>query len=100
MSASEIIQELPSLTEGERRAVLKKLCELIVQEENVLLCRQAAGEGTTELDRLEEGSGPYRAVDLRARGIKQRQAADLRARMKAFAEDWDRPEATIYDALR
>jgi len=37
------------------------------------------------------------AVDLRARGIGETQAADLRARLKAFAEDWDRPEMAIYD---
>lgn len=37
------------------------------------------------------------AVDLRARGIDAIQAADLRARLRAFAEDWERPEAAIYD---
>ncbi len=36
-------------------------------------------------------------IDLRARGIDESQAADLRARLKTFAEDWDRPEAAIYD---
>jgi hypothetical protein len=36
-------------------------------------------------------------VDLRARGIDEAQAADLRARLKTFAEDWERPEANIYD---
>jgi len=41
---------------------------------------------------LEPGS-----VDLRARGIDEAQAADLRARLKTFAEDWERPEAAIYD---
>ena len=25
------------------------------------------------------------------------QARDLRARLRTFAEDWDRPEAAIYD---
>ena len=37
------------------------------------------------------------AVDLSARGIDEGQAADLRRRLKTFAEDWDRPEASIYD---
>jgi hypothetical protein len=37
------------------------------------------------------------AIDLNARGINQTQAAELRARLKTFAEDWDRPEAAIYD---
>jgi len=36
-------------------------------------------------------------TDLSARGIDEPQAADLRARLKTFAEDWERPEADIYD---
>lgn len=36
-------------------------------------------------------------IDLRARGIDERQAADLRARLAAFAEDWDSPEMDAYD---
>lgn len=36
-------------------------------------------------------------VDLRARGIDKAQAAELRARLAAFAEDWDSPEMSIYD---
>jgi hypothetical protein len=36
--------------------------------------------------------------DLNERGIDQRQAADLRQRLKPFAEDWDRPEMDAYDA--
>jgi hypothetical protein len=36
-------------------------------------------------------------IDLQERGIDEAQAADLRARLKTFAEDWDRPEAAIYD---
>ena len=42
---------------------------------------------------------PAGDVDLRARGISEAQAADLRARLKAFAEDWERPEMAAYDAL-
>jgi hypothetical protein len=41
-------------------------------------------------------SGP---VDLAARGIDEAQAAELRARLQAFAEDWERPEMAAYDAL-
>lgn len=40
-----------------------------------------------------------RPVDLRERGIGERQAADLRRRLAAFAEDWDRPEMAAYDEL-
>lgn len=36
-------------------------------------------------------------IDLTARGIDETQAADLRARLSTFAEDWNRPEADIYD---
>ena len=39
-------------------------------------------------------SGP---IDLRMRGIDEAQAADLRARLKTFAEDWDSPEMDVYD---
>jgi hypothetical protein len=35
--------------------------------------------------------------DLRTAGIDEAQAADLRARLKSFAEDWERPETAIYD---
>jgi hypothetical protein len=36
-------------------------------------------------------------VDLRARGIDEKQATELRARLAMFAEDWDSPEMSIYD---
>jgi hypothetical protein len=36
-------------------------------------------------------------IVLRARGIDETQAADLRTRLQTFAEDWNRPEADIYD---
>lgn len=77
MSAAEIIEELPKLSETEHRAVLDKLLALE--------------------DRLQESAVAYRAVNLRERGIDEAQAADLRARLKTFAEDWDRPEAAIFD---
>ena len=35
--------------------------------------------------------------DLRTRGINEQQAADLRARLGTFAEDWDSPEMSVYD---
>jgi predicted DNA-binding antitoxin AbrB/MazE fold protein len=42
------------------------------------------------------GSGP---VDLRMKRIEEPQAADLRRRLSAFAEDWDSPEMSVYDEL-
>jgi hypothetical protein len=36
-------------------------------------------------------------IDLRARGIDEAHAAELRTRLATFAEDWDSPELAIYD---
>lgn len=36
-------------------------------------------------------------IDLRARGIDEAQAAELRAQLATFAEDWDSPEMDVYD---
>lgn len=36
-------------------------------------------------------------VDLRAQGIDEVQAADLRARLATFVEDWSSPEMDVYD---
>lgn len=38
-----------------------------------------------------------RHVDLRARGIDVRQAADIRTQLNAFAEEWTSPEMSKYD---
>lgn len=40
---------------------------------------------------------PRPCVDLHERGIGEVQAADLRSRLRTFAEDWDRPEMDVYD---
>ena len=37
------------------------------------------------------------SVDLRERGIDEKQAQLLREQLSAFAEDWDSPEMSIYD---
>lgn len=36
-------------------------------------------------------------IDLRPRGIDEAQAADLRARLATFVEDWGSPEMSVYD---
>ncbi|MCX7045136.1 MAG: hypothetical protein NTX50_06590 [Candidatus Sumerlaeota bacterium] len=36
-------------------------------------------------------------IDLRARGINEEEAAELRDHLSAFAEDWDSPEMSAYD---
>ena len=40
---------------------------------------------------------PESSYDLQKLGIDESHAADLRARLRAFAEDWESPEMDIYD---
>ena len=54
MSASEIIKELPKLTEAERRAIREGLLEIANQDPDVALCNQAALESALMLDRMED----------------------------------------------
>jgi hypothetical protein len=54
MNATEIINELPKLTEAELRSVRQRLLELAAQNEDIALCDQAALEGAALLDRMEE----------------------------------------------
>jgi hypothetical protein len=42
---------------------------------------------------------PEGSVDLAERGLNESDAANLRARLATFAEDWERPEMGAYDAL-
>ena len=53
MSATEIINDLPKLTETERRAVRLKLIELAAENGDVAWCDQAALEGAMMLDQME-----------------------------------------------
>ena len=51
----EIMNELPKLTDAERRDVRRKLLELAAADnEAVALCNQAATEGAMMLDRMED----------------------------------------------
>jgi hypothetical protein len=54
VSVQEIIKELPRLTELERRAIRQVLLDIANQDEEVSACNQAALEGATLLDRLED----------------------------------------------
>jgi hypothetical protein len=38
-------------------------------------------------------------IDLRARGISEAQAAELRWKFSTIAEDWDHPDMDVYDDL-
>jgi hypothetical protein len=51
-------------------------------------------EGKVIVTFLNAGS-----VALADRGIDEQHAGDLRQRLKSFAEDWDRPEMDVYDAV-
>jgi hypothetical protein len=53
VSATEIINDLPKLTEAERRAVRQKLVELAAENEDVASCDHAALEGAMMLDKME-----------------------------------------------
>ena len=66
-------------------------------------------DGRIELEERVDEPGPMRVIvtflpnghrtDLGDRGISPAQAADLRARLQSFADDWDRPDMDAYDAL-
>lgn len=68
MSTAEIIDELAKLTPAERRQIAERLAE------------------------LDRGT-----IDLRSRGIDVAEAAELRTRLHAFADDWGGPEMACYD---
>jgi hypothetical protein len=53
VSASEIIKELPKLSEAERRAIREGLLEIANQDPDVALCNQSALDGALMLDRME-----------------------------------------------
>src|SRR4029450_603181 len=54
VSASEIIKELPKLSEAERRAIREGLLEIANQDTDVALCNQTALDGALILDRMED----------------------------------------------
>ena len=49
-------------------------------------------------DFIDEGQKKG-AIDLQSCGINREQAANLRARLQSFAEDWNCPEMDVYDVL-
>lgn len=55
MSAAEIINELPKLTEAELRSVRQRMLEMAAQNRDIELCNQAALDGAATLDHMEEG---------------------------------------------
>jgi hypothetical protein len=61
------------------------------------IAAEARARGVSVDEYLKSLIQQSNGIDLNARGIDKSQAAELRARLKTFAEDWDRPEADIYD---
>lgn len=61
------------------------------------LQQNARRQEPASLSSIGMGNGKKTEVDLREHGINREQAADLRARLSTFAEDWERPEMDIYD---
>ncbi len=53
MSAAEIINELPKLSEPERRAIRQVLLEIANRDEDIAICNQTPLDGALMLDRLE-----------------------------------------------
>jgi hypothetical protein len=54
MSATEIIKELPRLSEADRRAIREVLLDIANANPDVALCNQTALEGAMMLDRMED----------------------------------------------
>jgi hypothetical protein len=84
MRSAETIKAIKGLSEQQRQRAL----QLQAQLETI----QAQLEAILRQSESQPGD-----VDLPSRSIGEAQAADLRARLKTFAEDWDRPEAAAYD---
>ena len=84
MSAMAAMKAMDGLNEVQRRRVLQLQKEIETK--------------AAELAAIfhESGVKPA-AVELHDRDISETQAADLRARLHTFSEDWDRPETAIYD---
>jgi hypothetical protein len=58
VSASEIIKELPTLTESDRRAIPDALLGIASQNLEIALCNESALEAALMLDRMEEAESP------------------------------------------
>ena len=60
-----------------------------------MIAAEARARGLSVDEYLESLLLQPNGIDLRARDIDENQAADLSARLRTFAEDWNRPD--IYD---
>ena len=62
VSATEIIQELPKLSQAEQRTVRRALSELAAKEEDIRLCNQVATEAAMMFDRMEEEDARHQQI--------------------------------------
>jgi hypothetical protein len=84
MSAAETKNAFEGLSEEQRQRALQLNARIeALQAELHAVLRQSKAQKAV--------------VDLPSRGIDETQASDLRARLKTFSEDWDRPETAVYD---
>lgn len=51
------------------------------------------------VDHLDKQAAPERADSFALRGISSEEAAEQRAALVTFAEDWELPEMDVYDDL-
>jgi hypothetical protein len=84
MIATATLKAMNGLSETQRRRALQLQAQIETMSAELEALLLMAGGGSD-------------AVELHDRNIGEHQAADLRARLKTFADDWNRPEADIYD---
>jgi hypothetical protein len=84
MGTTETINGIRGLSEEQRRRALQLKAQIEAMESELQAILRAPEN--------QQGT-----VVLRTRSIDETQAADLRARLRTFSEDWDRPETAIYD---
>jgi hypothetical protein len=61
------------------------------------IASEARAHGMSVNEYLKNLPARLNGVDLRLRDMEEVHVSNLRARLRTFAEDWDRPEADIYD---
>lgn len=76
---------------------MSSIIDQIKPDTAATIATEAQARGVSVDDYLKSLLARPNGIDLTARGIDETQAEDLIARLKTFAEDWNRPEADIYD---
>ena len=76
---------------------MSSITDQIKPDTAATIATEAQARGVSVDDYLKSLLARPNGIDLTARGIDETLAEDLIARLKTFAEDWNRPEADIYD---